>query len=146
MKTFDAVEATTKLLKEHNLRTTSCREEVLDFFLEKDAALSHSDLESRLTPSFDRVTLYRTLKTFLDAGLIHKVLDDEGGAKYALCKSHCTDHQHQDNHVHFKCTNCGTTSCLDHVTIPSVHLPSGYQGTDVYLLVQGICRVCGEKN
>jgi len=135
-----------QLLKEHNLRNTSCREEVLDFFLEKDAALSHSDLETRLSASFDRVTLYRTLKTFLDAGLIHKVLDDEGGAKYALCKSHCTDDHHQDNHVHFKCTNCGTTSCLDHVTIPLVSLPDGYQKTDVYLLVQGICRMCASEN
>ena len=135
-----------QLLKEHNLRNTSCREEVLDFFLEKDAALSHSDLETRLSESFDRVTLYRTLKTFLDAGLIHKVLDDEGGAKYALCKSHCTDHQHQDNHVHFKCTNCGTTNCLDHVTIPAVSLPKGYHKSDVYLLVQGICRLCNVSN
>ncbi|MDJ1506521.1 Fur family transcriptional regulator [Xanthocytophaga agilis] len=135
-----------KLLKDHKLRNTSCREEVLDFFLEKDAALSHSDLESQLSDSFDRVTLYRTLKTFLDAGLIHKVLDDEGGAKYALCKSHCTDHHHLDNHVHFKCMNCGKTSCLDSITIPSVSLPKGYEGTDVYLLVQGVCRICGEKN
>ncbi|MCU0355232.1 MAG: transcriptional repressor [Cytophagales bacterium] len=138
--------ASGKILKDHNLRQTACREEVLAFFLEKETALSHADLEMHLTPAYDRVTLYRTLKTFLDAGLVHKVLDDEGGAKYALCRSHHTDHQHADNHVHFKCLRCGTTSCLEQTSIPVVSLPEGYFGTDFHLLVQGICRACAAQN
>lgn len=134
------------LLKEHNLRITSCREEVLDFFLAREFALSHSDLEDRLSDSFDRVTLYRTLKTFLDAGLIHQVLDNGGGTKYALCKNHCTDHRHQDNHVHFKCLRCGTTSCLDNTFIPPITLPEGYRDTQMHLLIQGLCRICTARN
>ena len=138
--------AASTLLKEHNLRNTACRGEVLAYFLEKDFAISHSDLESRLSDSFDRVTLYRTLKTFLDAGLIHQVLDNEGGTKYALCKNHCTDHRHQDNHVHFKCLRCGTTSCLDNTSIPTINLPEGYQNTEMHLLIQGLCRLCTARN
>jgi Fe2+ or Zn2+ uptake regulation protein len=66
------------LLRDFNLRSTPNREEILDLFIEKNYALSHSDIEKEIDASLDRVTVYRTLKTFLDKGLIHKVLDDEG--------------------------------------------------------------------
>jgi len=44
--------------------------------------------------------------------------------------------------VHFKCTTCGLTTCLDHVTIPSIILPEGYQRVETNLLVQGVCKNC----
>jgi Fur family transcriptional regulator, ferric uptake regulator len=85
--------------------------------------------------------VYRTLKTFLDKGLIHKVLDDEGSLKYALCNDPCTTSSHRHEHVHFKCTQCGQTSCLD-VEIPLVRLPKGYEAREVNLLIQGTCESC----
>ena len=130
------------ILKNHDLRHTSCREEVLDIFLQRDFALSHADLEANTSDHFDRVTVYRTLKTFLDAGIIHKVLDDEGVTKYALCRERCTSAAHHHEHVHFKCTACGQTNCLDNVQIPAINLPDGYQAAETNLLVQGVCRNC----
>jgi Fur family ferric uptake transcriptional regulator len=91
--------------------------------------------------TFDRVTVYRTLKTFLDKGMIHKVLDDGGALKYALCH-YCQGENHQHDHVHFKCAVCGETSCLDDVYVPRVNLPEGYQVAEVNLLVQGVCARC----
>ncbi|MCY7349891.1 MAG: transcriptional repressor [Cytophagaceae bacterium] len=131
-------------LKDFNLRLTDCRAEMLVIFNEKGHALSHGDIEGMLTEKFDRVTLYRTLKTFLEKGLIHKVLDDEGGAKYALCRDAChtTDQQHHHDHVHFKCNVCGLTNCLDDVRVPTLELPQGYQRRETTLLVQGICPLC----
>jgi Fe2+ or Zn2+ uptake regulation protein len=58
-------------LKTHQLRNTTCREEVIGLFHRKAIALSHSDLESNLGNLFDRVTLYRTLKTFVEKGILH---------------------------------------------------------------------------
>jgi Fur family ferric uptake transcriptional regulator len=130
-----------QLLKDFRLRSTPTRQEILDLFLNKDYALSHSDIEKEVTDSSDRVTVYRTLKTFLDKGLIHKVLDDEGGLKYALCTDACTISGHRHEHVHFKCTKCGQTSCLS-VEIPPVRLPRGYKSQAVNLLIQGICDSC----
>lgn len=131
-------------LKTYNLRQTDCREGILDVFMNKEHALAHADVEAQLTEQFDRVTVYRTLKTFVDKGLIHKVLDDEGGVKYALCKDNCHagDHTHHHDHVHFKCTACGLTTCLDHVVIPNFILPEGYKRVETNLLVQGICKGC----
>ncbi|WP_044172264.1 Fur family transcriptional regulator [Flectobacillus major] len=133
-------------LKAYSLRQTECREEILDIFLTKAYALAHADVETQMSEKFDRVTVYRTLKTFLDKGLIHKVLDDEGGIKYALCKDDChtSDHKHHHDHVHFKCTNCGLTTCLDHVVIPTIALPEGYKRQETNLLVQGVCKDCSK--
>jgi Fur family ferric uptake transcriptional regulator len=133
------------ILKEYDLRNTSCREEILDVFLQRDFALSHADIESSVHEDFDRVTVYRTLKTFLDKGLIHKVLDDEGVTKYALCKERCTHTEHHHEHVHFKCIECGLTNCLDNVQIPAIALPAGYKLAESSLLMQGICYVCNQK-
>ena len=132
------------ILKDNKLRQTDCREEILQVFMSKPHALAHADVEGQLTEQFDRVTVYRTLKTFLDKGIIHKVLDDEGGVKYAICKANChtEDHKHHHDHVHFKCITCGLTTCLDHVTIPSIILPEGYQRVETNLLVQGVCKNC----
>lgn len=130
-----------RILKDFKLRSTPSRAAILDAFLTHNYALSHSDLEKEVPANFDRVTVYRTLKTFLDRGLIHKVLDDEGGMKYALCNEACTSAHHHHDHVHFKCIQCGQTNCLQ-VEIPEIKLPKGYQAGDVNLLIQGVCGNC----
>jgi len=129
------------LLRDFKLRATPNREEILHLFLMKNYALSHSDIEKEIENNLDRVTLYRTLKTFLDKGLIHKVLDDEGSLKYALCKEACNTAEHHHDHVHFKCNKCGHTSCLN-VDVPSIRLPKGYHAKEVNLLIQGTCERC----
>jgi Fur family ferric uptake transcriptional regulator len=131
-------------LKHHQLRNTTCREEVIQLFSTKGTALSHSDLESSLGEMFDRVTLYRTLKTFVEKGILHKVLDDNG-LRYALCKQECATHgHHHHDHVHFKCLQCGETNCLESTHIPSFSLPEGYKALETNLLIQGVCPQCSK--
>ena len=130
-----------QLLKDFRLRTTASRQAILHLFLQKDYALSHGDIEKEIDNTLDRVTVYRTLKTFLDKGLIHKVLDDEGSLKYALCNDACTIKDHHHDHVHFKCIKCGLTNCLD-IEVPAIKLPKGYKPKEINLLIQGICVSC----
>lgn len=134
--------STAQILKDFKLRSTPNRVAILHAFLKREYALSHGDVERDVPPSFDRVTVYRTLKTFLDKGLIHKVLDDEGTLKYALCNEACTTAHHHHDHVHFKCTICGQTNCLS-TEIPAVKLPKGYRADEVNVLIQGVCESCG---
>lgn len=133
--------ASDRLLKNFNMRSTPNRQEILQLFLQKDYALSHGDIEKEVSSSLDRVTVYRTLKTFLDKGLIHKVLDDEGSLKYALCNDTCTEAGHHHDHVHFKCIRCGQTNCLN-VDVPRVKLPTGYHPHEINILIQGTCERC----
>ncbi|NJL14185.1 MAG: transcriptional repressor [Microscillaceae bacterium] len=130
------------LLHQYNMRTTESRRKILACFQSEEYALSHADLESQLEGAFDRVTIYRTLKTFLDKGILHKVPDDTGNLKYALCPESCLPEAHQHEHVHFKCLQCGQTICLDKTFIPRLVLPAGYEAIETNLLVSGVCAEC----
>lgn len=132
------------LLRRAHLRVTPARLQVLRTFLAHPHALPHSELEHLVTDC-DRVTLYRTLTTFTERGLLHKVPDDSGVTKYALCSEGCGESHHHDDHVHFKCSVCGQTLCLENTHLPRVTLPPGYEAQEVSLLVQGICQTCGRK-
>ena len=123
---------------------TAVREGVLQCFMQDERALSQPDLEEQLSIPCDRVTIYRTLTTFLEKGIIHKVLDDGGVMRYALCNHECKEDDHHHDHVHFKCTNCHKTICIDQVHIPVFSLPSGYQMKEVNVLMQGICDQCNK--
>jgi Fur family transcriptional regulator, ferric uptake regulator len=135
------VPASERLLRIFNMRSTPSRQGILHLFLKSDYALSHGDIEKEMSSSLDRVTVYRTLRTFLDKGLIHKVLDDEGSLKYALCNDACSSSEHHHDHVHFKCTRCGQTICLN-VELPRLKLPPGYHAEELNILAQGICEKC----
>lgn len=131
------------VLKSFSLRHTDCREEVLNAFMSNSAALSHGDVEGKVDDRYDRVTIYRTLKTFVEKGLIHKIPDADGGSKYALCKEdECSTDNHHHDHVHFKCNECGDTTCLETIHIPGIELPQGYQREDISLLIEGRCPKC----
>ncbi len=132
-----------EILGDYQLKSTACRNEVLGVLINKHQALSQAEIERDVDAVHDRVTVYRTLKTFLDKGLIHKVLDDAGVTKYALCNE-CAENDHNHEHVHFKCENCGKTQCLENVAIPSINLPKGYKILEKNLLVQGICATCAK--
>ncbi|MEL6142992.1 MAG: transcriptional repressor [Bacteroidota bacterium] len=130
-------------LRDHGLRITTNRKEVLSVFQEHaEVALSSADIEDCTNASLDRITLYRTLKTFEKAGLIHKAVDPSGRIKYALCSTNGCEHEHQDNHAHFHCTACDKTTCLEGVVVPTITVPAAYQVEQTQLVLSGICGEC----
>jgi Fur family transcriptional regulator, ferric uptake regulator len=130
------------ILLTKELRKTPCRLFVLQEFLKRgNQGLSEVDLETRARNKYDRVTIYRTLKTFIDTDILHRVIDDDNVVKYAMCKE-CDDHHHNHEHVHFKCENCLTTSCLDDISIVQVQLPQGYRKKEANYLILGTCPDC----
>lgn len=140
--------ASERLLKAAQLRNTDQRLMVMAVFLESGSALAHGELERHIGHQLDRVTLYRTLKTFVDKGLLHSIPDKKEGTKYALCKDEChghtpgEEHQHQHNHLHFTCRSCNGTYCLENITIPTFNLPAGYRLEEASLVAQGLCDRC----
>jgi Fur family ferric uptake transcriptional regulator len=132
----------TSILKKSQLSVTESRRSILDIFIQSGAAMAHHDVESRTAEKFDRVTVYRTLQTFLEKGIIHTIPTTDNSIKYALCKDDCAEGHHHDNHIHFVCEECGTTTCLDQVHIPAIQLPQGYEVSQINMVVNGICRQC----
>jgi len=131
-----------ELLKKNQLSITDSRKKILELFQKCGNALAHSDIEKLSGEQFDRVTIYRTLQTFVEKGIIHTIPTVDNSVMYALCKDDCSAGHHHDNHVHFICDDCGTTYCLDHVEVPQVQLPLGFIPKQTDVVVSGKCIKC----
>jgi len=135
-------EAIKDILKRNSLSVTGSREKILSLFLSQQGALAHGDIEKKAGEKFDRVTVYRTLQTFVEKGIIHAIPTADNSIRYALCKDACSEGHHHDHHIHFQCTNCQNTYCLDDVVTPEVKLPKGYVSKHIEVVVEGVCKTC----
>lgn len=130
-----------ELLRRNSLSITESRKKILSLFLQSADALAHGDIEKKAGEKFDRVTIYRTLQTFVEKGIIHTIPTADNSVLYALCKD-CKEGHHHDDHVHFVCTNCNATICLDNVVSPRIELPKGYVAQNTQVVINGICKNC----
>ncbi|MEM6397586.1 MAG: transcriptional repressor [Bacteroidota bacterium] len=127
------------ILKAHGIRKTLFRTELLDIFIKSRYGLSFSDIKSKVTQTQDKVTIYRGLDVFLEKGLIHKVPSNDRVAKYAL---HSLEEVHNRAHVHFICTECDNTFCLNEIEIPEIKDMPGYKIQKSKLTLEGNCPDC----
>jgi Fur family ferric uptake transcriptional regulator len=136
--------AVADILRRNNLSITESRKKILSLFLVAPDALAHGDIERKAGEKFDRVTVYRTLQTFVEKGIIHTIPTADNSVLYALCKD-CTEGHHHDDHVHFVCTSCGSTICLDDVVSPKMDVPDGYRVQNVQVVINGLCKSCNKN-
>ncbi|OBX26140.1 Fur family ferric uptake transcriptional regulator [Gelidibacter algens] len=130
-----------KTLESRTVRPTAMRLLVLKFLLQKKVAVSLTNIEEYFDNS-ERTTLYRTLKTFEENGIVHQIDDGTGTIKYAVCEENCNCELEQDLHLHFYCNNCDETVCLTEYKIPHINLPEGYLAENVNLVIKGLCEKC----
>jgi len=141
------MESILNILRENKLKATPLRKAVLSTLRKEGKGLSHHDLDKMLAVSFDRSTLFRTLNKFEEKGILHKVINDEGVAKYAFTRQ--AQEENAGDHAHFYCVKCKNIFCLDYsVTLASIPVPDGFQKQGVELQVRGVCLQCilKEKN
>lgn len=130
------------ILKKNQLSVTGSRKKILELFINSHGALAHADIEKKAGQKFDRVTVYRTLQTFVDKGIIHCIPTSDNSIRYALCKEDCSEGHHHDNHVHFICSTCEKTICLDEISVPEIQLPQEFAPLHSQMVVTGVCREC----
>jgi len=133
-----------QILENNHIKPTAMRLLVLQFILHRKSALSLSQLENYFDRA-DRTTLYRTIKTFKENGIVHQIDDGSGITKYAVCEENCNCEIETDLHLHFHCSQCEETTCLTAHKIPHINLPEGYAAENVNLVVKGICDKCNKK-
>ena len=132
-----------EILKSNGLKLTENRRVILNQFISTEYALSYGDIDSMIKRKLDKVTVYRTLKSFEENGIIHEVVDGGSQVKYALCNSKsCSSEHHNDTHIHFKCNDCEKTYCIDDIMIPQIKLPSEFQQESQSVFIQGKCEKC----
>jgi Fur family ferric uptake transcriptional regulator len=130
-----------EILKNNKVRPTAMRILVLKYLLKKDIAVSLTDIENYFD-NVDRTTLYRTIKTFVNQGIVHKIDDGTGVTKFALCEENCNCEIDIDLHVHFHCHKCDETICFPKNKIPHIELPKNYIAEEINLVVSGVCEKC----
>lgn len=129
------------LLQKKKIRTTPFRLKVLEAFTSHENALTLGQIEQYIG-DHDRITLYRTLKTFEEKGLIHEIVIGGEMKKMALCSDGCgdQDHDHNHQHIHFLCTNCKEVFCIDY-HLPEIKIP-GFTVENIEVQGQGLCANC----
>lgn len=127
-------------LRHHAVRLTAIRQRILGVLLQSPFALSRTEIEHHL--ALDRVTVYRTLRTFEDKGIVHRIVDHSETIRYAAACLDAAPPALANDHVHFKCTACQHIYCLRQVPVPTVALPAAYQVLRSDHLLSGICGQC----
>ena len=132
-----------KRLEERGIKPTAVRILILKAMLEQDKAFSLYGLEEILE-TVDKSTLSRTINLFHDKLLIHSIDDGSGSIKYSVCSEDCSC-SINELHVHFTCTKCKSTFCLESISIPKVQLPANFILESVNFVFKGLCDKCSKK-
>lgn len=144
------------LLRQAGLRVTRARVAILETLHASDVALSADEVSDRLSASgeaADRVTVYRTLTSFVDEGLAHKV--DPGDRKFRFSltdHAHCHGDHHQHEHPHLVCDSCGEVQCVDDAEVVLRPKRSGKAAGKAIRLNQnnvtlhGVCEKCDDPS
>jgi Fe2+ or Zn2+ uptake regulation protein len=91
-----------KMLKTANLYCTSGRVAVLNVLIKTNKPLNQAQIARRLGKDhYDKVTIYRTLESLTEVGLVHKAYVEKRASHFELAHN-CTKSQ---CHPHFTCTN-----------------------------------------
>ncbi len=127
-----------QVFRENNLKRTKLRIALLGCLINAKHAQSYIDIKEGMGMEVDKSTLYRNLSTFEDAGIIHRINDQSGTAKYAFGK---VDH-YQGNHAHFVCEQCETVYCIEQTSDLEINLPKGFKAKGIQTIIKGICSDC----
>ena len=98
---------------------------------------------SFFSKSINKATVYRSLDSFENKGLIHRVPDSNNCKRYSLCKDNeCSATSHNHNHGHFICYSCNQTFCLEDIESPEIPSIKGFNIKELKLTFEGYCISC----
>jgi len=129
-----------QMLKQAGLKRTQQRVDILTVLLGAKQPLTAEQIGRKLRRNApDKVTIYRVLENFLEAGLVHRAyLEDRSW--YYESGDRCTQLQ---CHPHFTCTKCGLTRCMVDSIIPMVKgLGRGFVVHRQQVRLEGLCPGC----
>jgi len=132
-----------KTLENNHIKPTPMRMLVLEQMMVQQRNLSLSEIEELLYPS-DRITIYRTLQTFVKHGLVHSIETAGSGSIYALCSDDCKEDAHLDHHPHFICEQCKKVICSSDFIFKLEQKPGAeqYKIEKVEVTLRGLCPDC----
>jgi Fe2+ or Zn2+ uptake regulation protein len=127
-------------LREAGLLATGARVAILEALASDrrhpTAEMLLESLHARI-PSLSMSTVYATLESFLQRGLIHRITGTSGRLRVDGTKQ---------NHDHAVCRNCGDVFDIDRDWLqrpkPPRELPHGLQVTNLHIQYEVVCPSC----
>lgn len=127
-------------LEEQGHRDTEPRRRVVAAIARRNRHFTAEELREEL-PGIGRATVYRALKLLVQAGVLCRVMLEDGALHYQL-----NDSARQGHHHHLLCGHCGESEDLHGCDIEgqlrSVAAAHQFQITGHWLEVYGQCRNC----
>ena len=139
----DRVDRFERLCHERGLPMTSQRRIILEEFLELNDHPSADRVHERVVrrlPEISRTTVYRTLETLAEMGVITKACHPGRAIRYD---------RRTEMHHHLVCNRCSRILDISDPALDSVPLPDtsalGFRVSDHRVQIRGVCRDCREK-
>lgn len=135
-----------QILREHELKVTWQRMELLKLLTNTD---QHFDAEEiylqlhRRKKNVSRATVYRSLDTLVEEGLVQRLEFGDGRARYERTRDR------DEHHDHLICTHCGKVLEFYDLEIEALQIAickdHGFSPTDHTMHIYGICADCQRK-
>lgn len=128
------------MLKGAELYCTEARIGVLKVLMQAPSPLRQNQIAARLaTKALNKVTIYRTLGSLVEAGLVHRAFMQKRAWHFELAHR-CSETQ---CHPHFTCLDCGRTHCLTGISLPMAKSPyKGFVISRQQVRLEGWCPAC----
>ncbi|WP_166825851.1 Fur family transcriptional regulator [Thalassoroseus pseudoceratinae] len=127
----------TELLRQHNLRRTVARVAILRHLVAMPGPQTAAEIENAVAEhGFDQSTVYRTLESFNEAGL---VIQRELGDR--LLRFELVDARNTAVQPYYLCVGCGRVLRLSQCATDGI-VPAGFQIEQI--TIRGRCPDCAE--
>lgn len=125
------------ILKKSGLKRTLGRVKIIEALIEQRRPLTGRELMARLgNDTLDPASVYRTLNTFYERGVVHRIEGADNINRFALNRG-------GKMHPHFKCRSCGKVECLEEMDCPSLNfVREGYIVERESFFLIGLCPRC----
>jgi len=129
------------ILKQFLTQPTKNRELILGIFMKNTRPIDTQFILDKLkevNSSMDRVTVFRTINSFVESDLLNKLEFNEGKSRYELSL--------REHHHHLICANCGDVTCVDECGISNlekkIEKETGFKTNSHRVEFFGICKKC----
>ena len=133
------------ILKSRELKNTKGRNLIIEVLKNAKAPLSAEEIYSSLiNKGINLSTVYRTLNTFYDNGIVLKEVNQKKENVFSLIKD-----EHDDHHV-LVCTKCHKVvqlkGCPYHEVNEKIEEETGFKIQDHNIEIYGVCPDCSKDN
>ncbi|MBK1442131.1 transcriptional repressor [Parapedobacter sp. ISTM3] len=135
------MEDLSNLLREHGMRVTRMRRTILKMLITSNRSFSVPELQAHFGDKADRVTLYRVFWDFHSKGLVERIVDIDGVARYIYHDDEC-----KALHPHFRCKDCGTVHGLPQLPKSYMEAMREHLVDSAVLWFSGTCQDCLRRN